>query len=65
MERLKPVAAAVLALFFAYGILKLVGWILGFTVQFMLNVAFLVLLVVVAVPIYWVLRSKAFRSRSL
>jgi hypothetical protein len=64
VERLKPVVAALLALFFAYGVLKVVGWILGFTIEFVLNFAFLVLLLVVAVPIYWILRGTVFRSRT-
>lgn len=63
VERLKPLAAAALALFFAYGVLTIVGWILGFVIELTLSLAFVLLLLVVAVPIYWVLRATVFRSR--
>ncbi len=60
MEALKTGVAIVLSLFLAYGVVKLVGWILGFTLSFVLNVAFLLLVGIVAVPIYLVIRKKAF-----
>jgi len=58
VERLKTIAAATFALVAAYWVLKIVGWILGFTIRFVLEVGFLVLLVIVAVPIYLVVRKK-------
>lgn len=60
VEALKTVAALGLSLFLAYGVIKLVGWILGFAVSFVLNLAFLLLLAVVAMPIYLVVRKKLF-----
>ncbi|MCS7169547.1 MAG: hypothetical protein NZ949_02870 [Candidatus Kapabacteria bacterium] len=60
MEALKTIAAAFLALFFAYGAIKLVGWILGFTISFVLDFAFLVLLCIVALPIYLIIRKMIF-----
>ncbi len=58
MERLKAIAAAAFALVAAYWVLKIVGWILGFTIRFVLELGFVVLLVIVAVPIYLVVRKK-------
>ncbi|MCS7177024.1 MAG: hypothetical protein NZ960_05325 [Candidatus Kapabacteria bacterium] len=59
-ESLRTAAAIALSLFLAYGVLRLVGWVLGFVVEFTLNLAFLILLGIVAVPIYLVLRKKVF-----
>ncbi|MEN3027151.1 MAG: hypothetical protein ABDH31_05525 [Chlorobiota bacterium] len=59
-EFLRTAAAIALSLFLAYGVLRLVGWVLGFVVEFTLNLAFLVLLGIVALPIYLVLRKKVF-----
>ncbi len=60
VDVLKTVAAIALSLFLAYGVLKLVGWILGFTIGFVLNLAFVLLLCIVATPIYLVIRRKVF-----
>lgn len=60
MEAVKTIVALALSLFLAYGVIKLIGWILGFTLSFVLNLAFLLLMAVVAVPIYLVIRKKAF-----
>jgi len=60
VETLKTIAAIALSLFLAYGVIKVVGWMLGFAISFVLNLAFLILLGAVAVPIYLVIRKKVF-----